>query len=825
MPVRRDEGRRRLGPALVLVAVLALCGLVCSPALAAPHGDRGVRGAGKGRPPKPLGTHAKEEEEEPQLTSPDEVGRGTLARELGSTGQVDPIAGLGLRNPVCDALGQIRNRDTRLACESAGMPQSNYPSSNYGFDIFISTGVTHPVGDIMYGFSWFLNEAWLGLTFVLSLVLELLGLAFGLNPFASGRTMSQVSSAIGRLYSNITDPWLATLIVCGGIWFAYKGLLKREVAAGVAGTLAAIAMLVVGLWVVNQPRATVGQVADLSNEVALGVISAPQSGSLGRPVGSYAEAMSRTWSRLVEVPFAGLDFSDLKWALGPPPPEAVDKSDEKFCDDYGALAMLAVLSNLGADGAKEACAEFARKRYGKPKRVIDLYLRSSPGSASREALWNYFDGDDRYKAKVAAQGGDGALTRLSMLALFAIGLLGAILLLAWLSIRLFTQAAIAFVLLLAAPFMLFFPMLGDAGRRAFKTWGLTLLGALLAKVIYAIFLSVVLLGISIFGSVSGPGGSATGFLLSCAFTWAVFLKRAELVGWFSVGEVHHAGGSHGMALAQFEAFRLGGRVARAPFGALRGVARRGAHLRRTRAALGAEATRETARGSLKGSARALAEERYREAAQTVSAFEAEGESGTSTKGTKANKGQLELSPKGVARKAKGLAGKGEGGERSPRSEEAAAAAVPSRESYRRAKALLARADSNEGRSGERWSERDLQRFEAEDRKLLATSHDPADHAHRAGYERTQFEALKGPERERAEQEIEQTRKRDVKRVAVTSETPGRIVGRPRQGAERIRQGVEGLKGSNEHHEQLLRLRRERRAEAVAARRRNLIRGG
>jgi hypothetical protein len=372
--------------------------------------------------------------------------------------------------------------------------------------------------------------------------------------------------------------------------------------------------------------------------------------------------------------------------------------------------------------------------------------------------------------------------------------------------------------------------LGDAGRRAFKTWGLTLLGALVAKVIYAIFLSIVLLGISVFGSVSGPGGSATGFLLSCAFTWAVFLKRDELVGWFSVGEAKHAGGSHDMALAKFEAFRLGGRVARAPFGALRGVARRGAHLRRTNAALGAEATRETAKGSLKGSARALAEERYREAVQTVGAFEGEGEAGTSAKGTKAkgtkaNKGQPELSPKEVARKARGLAGKGKEGERSARSDEAATTSVPSRESYRRAKALVARADSSEGRSGERWSERDLQRFEAEDRELLEKSHDPADHAHRAGYERVQFEALKGPERERAEQEIEQARKRDAKRAAVTSEAPSRIFGRPRQGAERVRQGVEGLKGTNERHEQLLRLRRERRAEAVASRRRNLIRGG
>ena len=91
--------------------------------------------------------------------------------------------------------------------------------------------------------------------------------------------------------------------------------------------------------------------------------------------------------------------------------------------------------------------------------MIDLYLRSSPGSPARKDLWEYFDKDegDTYKAKVAAQGGDGVLTRLSMLALFAIGLLGAVLLLAWLAIRLFTQAAIAFVLLMAAPFAALLP--------------------------------------------------------------------------------------------------------------------------------------------------------------------------------------------------------------------------------------------------------------------------------------------------------------------------------------------------------------------------------
>ncbi len=50
-------------------------------------------------------------------------------------------------------------------------------------------------------------------------------------------------------------------------------------------------------------------------------------------------------------------------------------------------------------------------------------------------------------------------------------------------------------------------------------------------------------------------------------------------------------------------------------GALKGVGRRGAQWTRTRAVEGAEATRETARGSLQDSARALADQRYREARQ------------------------------------------------------------------------------------------------------------------------------------------------------------------------------------------------------------------
>jgi len=800
---------------LALLSALVILYMAARPAHAAPSSAGALNAAAGAGARKHSAPPREQAERGGQLTAPSQLSEGTIAKELGSSGQVDPITGLGIRNPVCDQLAQIRARATRLSCEANGTPESNYPASNYGFDIFVTTGLTHPVGDFTYGFAMVLNGIWLGLIFVLKLVLELLGLAFGLNPFGEGQTMSQISATVGRLYQRITDPWLSTLVVCGGIWFAYKGILKRELAAGVAGTVAAIAMLVAGLWVVNQPRASVGGLAVLSNEVALGTISAPQSGSVSRPLGSYAESMAATWSRLVEVPFAGLDFSDLQWALGPPPPEAVRKADEKFCDDYGALALLAVLSNLGSAQAKQACAGFAAKRYGRPTRVIDLYLRSSPGSPARQALWSYFNADPAYKAKVAAQGGGGVLTRLSMLALFALGLLGAILLLAWLAIRLFTQAAIAFVLLLAAPFALFFPLLGDAGRRGFRSWGMTLLGALCAKVIYAAFLSIVVLGISILGRFNGPAGSASGFLLSCAFSWAVLLKRAELISWISIGEAERAA-ARGFGLAQLTALRIGGRVVGAPGASVGGVLSRAHYLMCSHAEIRAEVTRETARGHLQNSARALADQRYGEARATVSGAEAApsatGEAGSGAVGSK--------------RTPRGAAITRTPGPRQPAAARAETRAGPSAELYQRARQLLAHVERNQVEIGERWSETDMRRFEAEDRELLRSSRNPADHAHRAGYQRSQLEALHGLERELAEQQIERERKRDSHRLAVASQLPGRIVGRPRQGAERIRQGLEELGefGLSTRLEHLRRLRRSRRSAALSSRR-NLSRGG
>jgi hypothetical protein len=800
-------------PAVVLFLVTLACAVVAFPAPsahAAPQGDGGLRGAGKGRPPKVLGTQATEEASEQQLLeTPSGSSETSLAKELGSSGSIDPLSGLGIRNPVCDEPAQIHSRATRTSCEITGTPETTYPTSDYGFDVFIPTGITHPIGDFTAGFVTILNGIWLGLLFVLKLILTLLGLAFGLNPFADGPTMTRISAAVSRIYATVTEPWLAALVVCAGIALAWRGLISRDVAGSVAGTIAAVAMLVLGLWGVHAPRESIGRLASFSNQVALGVIAAPQSGSLADPTGSYAEAMSHIWSRLVEVPFAGLDFSDVNWALGPPPEEAVKKANEAFCEDNSSLTALADLQHIGIK-TEEQCAKFAEERYGKPRRVIDLYLRSSPGSAARAALWNYFDNDDTYKPKVAAQGGDGVITRLSMLALFAIGLLGALLLLAWLGVRLLTQATIAFVLLLALPFALFFPLLGDWGRRSFRRFGLALIGAVLAKVIYAAFLSVVLLGILTLGSVDGAGGSATGFLLSAAFSWAVFLRRGDLIGWISVGEHERLAG---LGVGGLAGFALGRRAARSPARAVT-----------EGAAVASRRSRDHSR--LAGSARALAEVRLAEARETLAAHEGsrtgDGEGRKARSDPRATTPTVKDGdrPRGGARPPARVRSNG-GADPVAGSESGGPA--PSPERYRAAKELVARAGRNEPRGGERWTPRDLQGFAREDRELLRTSTDPADHAHRIGLDRRRFEELRGPDRERAEQQIDKARRRDAQRLEVSAEEGARPAReRPRLALERLRQLGEGA--SPDRREHLRALRRERRSPDHLAPRRNLSRG-
>ncbi len=372
-----------------------------------------------------------------------------------------------------------------------------------------------------------------------------------------------------------------------------------------------------------------------------------------------------------------------------------------------------------------------------------------------------------YKAKVAAQGGDGALTRLSMLALFAIGLLGAILLLGLArdpplhpgGDRLRPPARRALRPLLPAARRLGPARLQDLGadpaRRGPRQGDLRRL------------------------PLDRPARHRDPrprrrpgrqrhrlpALLRLHLGGLPQARRADRL--LSIGEHERRRHRRPRRLSPPSASRRRSRAAPATASAASPAAARS--WRRERRTLGAEATRETAKGSLHEGARALADQRYREARETVAAHEA----GVATRTDVSQRPGRAPRPADRVRDPSSKNERDARRRRRPRLPRRGALRAPqsgcSSGAERNQQRRSACAGASETSSASR--PRTASCFER--------SRDPADHAHRAGYERAQFESLRGPERERAEAEIEKARRRDLKRLAVTAEPPGRIVGRAR----------------------------------------------
>jgi hypothetical protein len=158
--------------------------------------------------------------------------------------------------------------------------------------------------------------------------------------------------------------------------------------------------------------------------------------------------------------------------------------------------------------------------------------------------------------RASIQNAGGTFPRLALLAVVLVGLSGAVALYSYLGIRLILAAGLGLVLLLIAPPMLLAPALGDGGRATFLTWLKRLLAATVAKFIYAIFLTVVLVASRVFSSLEfGWFGT---WLMSAAFWWGVFVKRHDIINFVAGGVPHQHGDGLGRALSHgYYAWMLG----------------------------------------------------------------------------------------------------------------------------------------------------------------------------------------------------------------------------------------------------------------------------
>ncbi len=172
--------------------------------------------------------------------------------------------------------------------------------------------------------------------------------------------------------------------------------------------------------------------------------------------------------------------------------------------------------------------------------------------------------------KVAIQSSGGIAQRILVLGLTVLAMIGVLLVLVWIAFHLLSQALLGFVLLFAAPPMMLMPAFGPTGRTAFGNWAKTLLGALLSKAFYAAFLGAFVLALTVLQQATGAvgnGGWGAPWVMQCLLCWGVFMKRKQIIGFFSIDPAYHAqSGSAGQSAFRvlgtaYAASRLGGMVA------------------------------------------------------------------------------------------------------------------------------------------------------------------------------------------------------------------------------------------------------------------------
>ena len=471
-------------------------------------------------------------------------------------GSLDPTAVLGIENPLCGEPRKLSARQIRN-CESSRSPEAAYPVGNYGWDIHIESGgfISSLFVPAVSFVLQLLSVIWLVLLMMLKGCLIILGFAFSLSPFTDNRMLGEIGNGLSSFFEHLTSPWMSTLFVILGGWGLYNGLVRRRTGETLAGMAMALVMLLGGLWIIHSPRDTVGRVAEAVNSASLTAVSAPSSGRVNAPMRSYNDAMAAVWNRMTAVPFCAMNFSDVHWCMtAKPSEEALDAARSGLDEDDPFIQQ--ILTSNTPELATSLLSKDLTGLFGPAPTIRDLYLRFSPMSGSRDKLWDYYNGkpdnqvglpmnigpqinvgggtDGVAPDKVAMQGRSGVLTRMVMVLIFTIGLLGGLLLLLWLAMRLVMATASSFILVLATPLAMFLPVFGQAGRNAFTKWLVALLGAIVAKLVYSGLLGIVLLGTSVIGSAIGRSSPTLGLIAAMAFWWAVFLSREKYLALFQV---------------------------------------------------------------------------------------------------------------------------------------------------------------------------------------------------------------------------------------------------------------------------------------------------
>jgi hypothetical protein len=471
----------------------------------------------------------------------------------GGSAYVDPFRDLGAASPSCRFALRPQQR---ASCRRSGSAVHRYALSSYGFDNRVGFSITDPGRSFLGALQGLAAMVWMGVVFLLKGVLLLLEWTFALD--LTGRAMPESRRTLSQLHQRVFgEPWMFVAISVAGLWGIWRGLVQRQTTQTITGLAATVGLMVLGLLVISQPAATVGYASRLANEAGTSVLAAATTGDVRNSRGALAASLSDVFHATVRDPWCALEFGSVK-----------------YCDE--------------------------RSKPGSPVSNADLWLQYAAQSKEREELYRLLKGEDidggglidtvtsppldligldgdgpklpkdirdlveKSPERARMQEEGGTFPRFALLGVISLGLLGAVALLGYIGLRLLLASILTVLLLLFAPAMLLAPAFGDSGRALFIAWGRRLIGAIAAKLIYAVFLTVVLAASRTFTHLE-IGWFGT-WLLLIAFWWGVLLKRNELIGFVSYGLPRSEGRGMGGALSQAYYAWMLGRGARAAIG-------------------------------------------------------------------------------------------------------------------------------------------------------------------------------------------------------------------------------------------------------------------
>jgi hypothetical protein len=461
-------------------------------------------------------------------------------------------------HPLAGAASDVWGNVGPASQLGSGGLAGRYPLSHYGLDQHfeaISASLTGGVdaSGIAPMIAYFLASVlWALTSFLASALISLFAFAFGLDLLngsgASGGAgaLAPVARAIHSIYANVFGaPWLVLAVALVGIWAMWRALVQRRYSETAGALALSLIYVVLALFFVAQPAATIGGASKWTNQMSVAFLSVAGHGSASGASAARDGAADQLFDLLVFKPWVVLNFGGLEHCVlagtGSEDADPDSVAVRPLSADPGRNATLG--RRLGAGGEVSAegkvCANNAEK-------YAPHFLRFGPGTEERDAEYEALNSGDSSKlpdadtARAAYRLGvadkpasdameeGGQYQRLLIAIVVFAGELGAFCLLGALAAGIVLAQILLLLLLAFAPVALVAAAIPGRGHDFFKGWLEKLAGFLLRKAAYSLVLAVLLAVNGALTSATEQLGWLMSFGLQALFFWAVFLQRKSL---------------------------------------------------------------------------------------------------------------------------------------------------------------------------------------------------------------------------------------------------------------------------------------------------------